>query len=75
MNPFINTQSNAETNIKVNNITQNAFGNIIVPVSSCPDVHISSPENAQQLTYNGTLKQWCNTTPSSMTTALSALTD
>jgi len=74
-NPFINTQSNTETNIKVNNITQNAFGNIIVPVSSCPDVQITTPTNGQQLTYSSTLNQWHNTTPSSMTASLSALTD
>ena len=56
-NPFINTQSNTETNIKVNNITQNAFGNIIVPVSSCPDVQIADPTNGQQLMYSTALNQ------------------
>ena len=73
-NPFINTQSNTETSIKVNSITQNAFGNIIVPVSSCPDVRITTPTNGQQLTYSSTLNQWHSTTPSSKTTSLYALT-
>ena len=75
MNPFISSSNNSSTNIKVNNQKSNVLGNISVPLSSCPDVSISAPTNAQQLTYNSTLSQWTNTTPSTLTTALSALTD
>ena len=39
------------------------------------DVNIATPSNAQQLTYNSTTQKWQNSTPSTFTTALSALTD
>ena len=74
MNPFISSSSDS-TNIKVNKQKANVLGNISVPLSSCADVAISAPTNAQQLTYNSTLSQWTNRTPSALTTALSALTD
>jgi len=75
MNTFISSSNNSSTNIKVNNQKSNVLGNISVPLSSCPDVAVSAPSNAQQLTYNSTLSQWTNTTPSTLTTALRALTD
>ena len=74
-NPFINVNSNTETTTKVNNISANAFGNIVVPIESLSDVNIISPTNGQQMTYNSTTAKWTNTTPASMITALSALTD
>ena len=67
--------NNTTSNIKVNNNKEKAFGNISVPLSSCPDVAVSAPTSAQQLTHNSTLSQWTDTTPATMTTSLSALTD
>ena len=65
-NPFlnggINSNSSSSTNIKVNNIKSNAFGNIAVPLSSLPDISISSIANNQQLVYDSTLSQWKNET-------------
>ena len=69
----INSSSSSSTNIKVNNIKSNAFGNISVPLSSC-HILISSIANNQQLVYDSTLSRWKNKTVS-MTTTLSALTD
>ena len=50
-NPFLEFNSNnstsSATNIKVNNIKSNAFGNIPVPLSSLPDINLTSVSNNQ----------------------------
>ena len=80
-NPFLNagnsSTSSSSAGITVNGIKANALNNILLPLkttlASLNDVNIATPSNAQQLTYNSTTQKWCNTTPSTFTTALSAV--
>ena len=81
-NPFMSSSSGSSTaaNISVNGVKANANGNITIPVgasylSSLNDCIITTPTNAQQLTYNSTSGKWCNTSPSTFTTSLDDLLD
>ena len=80
-NPFMSTTgSSTAANILVNGVKANANGNITIPVgasylSSLNNCSITTPTNAQQLTYNSTTQKSQNSTPSTFTTSLSDLTD
>ena len=81
-NPFMSRSSGSSTaaNISVNGVKANANGNITIPVgasyiSSLNDCSITTPTNAQQLTYNSTTQKWQNSSPSTFTTSLDDLLD
>ena len=59
-NPFLNASNNgsSSSDVKVNNIKSNAFGNIAVPLSSVPDITLTSISNNQQLVYDSSSSQW-----------------
>ena len=55
MNPYLtNYSSSGTTNVKVNNIKPNVLGNVVVPLSSLPDVDIvtESLATGELLSYN-----------------------
>ena len=66
MNPYLTNSSSGTSNVKVNNIKPNVLGNVVVPLSSLPDVDIIdvSLASGEVLCYNGTKWSSIQQTPS-----------